>query len=138
MELLFQDDAYLKSVEAKVVSVGENGVMLDKTIFYPLGGCQPGDSGTLTRADGTEAQIIEARKGDSFGEVVANTAELRLDQFLARDQALLCLAGNFAAQNRDADSLGTQVGKSLRHCRQFYGRRDYHEVVSRILVEQQF
>ncbi len=70
MDLLFQDDAYLKSVEAKVISVSENGVMLDKTIFYPLGGGQPGDSGTLTRADGTEAQIIDARKGDSFSEVV--------------------------------------------------------------------
>ncbi len=69
METLFQNDAYLKSIEATVTSVSENSFMLDKTIFYPLGGGQPGDNGTLTKADGTSVDITDTRKGENFGEV---------------------------------------------------------------------
>ena len=44
-ELLFRDDAYLKTVTARVVAVQNGQVELDRTIFYPLGGGQPGDPG---------------------------------------------------------------------------------------------
>lgn len=63
MELLFRDDAYLKSCEAKVVSSGPEGIRLDRTVFYPTGGGQPGDSGVLKLAGGSEIRILEARKG---------------------------------------------------------------------------
>ncbi|MEQ9332817.1 alanyl-tRNA editing protein [Thalassobaculum sp.] len=72
-EELFREDAYLKSCKATVTAVGETGIVLDRTVFYPTGGGQPGDSGTLTRADGTAVPIVEARKGD--GGVVHLPAE---------------------------------------------------------------
>ncbi|MGH6948994.1 MAG: alanyl-tRNA editing protein [Kiloniellales bacterium] len=70
MELLFQEDAYLASCEATVVSAGEAGIKLDRTVFYPLGGGQPGDSGRLVLADGSSVAIVDARKGDSHLEVI--------------------------------------------------------------------
>ena len=44
-EELFRDDAYLKSCEATVTKVDDQGIRLDRTVFYPMGGGQPGDAG---------------------------------------------------------------------------------------------
>ena len=62
--LLFQQDAYLRSCTATVIESGEPGVVLDRTVFYPLGGGQPGDTGMLRAADGGEWRVIDARKGE--------------------------------------------------------------------------
>jgi misacylated tRNA(Ala) deacylase len=62
-ELLFRDDAYLKTATARVVAVTERGIELDRTIFYPLGGGQPGDTGTLVRENGERIGIADTRKG---------------------------------------------------------------------------
>jgi misacylated tRNA(Ala) deacylase len=62
--LLFQQDAYLRSCTATVIESGESGVVLDCTVFYPLGGGQPGDTGVLRAADGREWRVIDARKGE--------------------------------------------------------------------------
>ena len=51
-DLLFRDDAYMKSATARVLEVHEHGIELDRTIFYPMGGGQPGDCGVLVRASG--------------------------------------------------------------------------------------
>ena len=69
-ELLFRDDAYLKSATARVVAVTERGVELDRTIFYPLGGGQPGDSGVLVRENGERIVIADTRKGETPGSVL--------------------------------------------------------------------
>ncbi len=46
--LLFRDDAYLREAGARVLAhTEEGGLILDRTVFYPTGGGQPGDSGTL-------------------------------------------------------------------------------------------
>jgi len=63
-EPLFQQDAYLRSCTATVIEAGEGGVVLDRSVFYPLGGGQPGDTGTLRAADGREWRITDARKGE--------------------------------------------------------------------------
>ena len=55
-EWLFRDDAYLKSCAARVVALSERGIELDRTVFYPRGGGQPGDSGGLRRADGVAVE----------------------------------------------------------------------------------
>lgn len=46
-ELLFRNDAYEPTCYAQVVAVDERGIRLDRTVFYPTGGGQPGDTGTL-------------------------------------------------------------------------------------------
>jgi misacylated tRNA(Ala) deacylase len=68
--LLFRDDAYLRSASAQVVAVGERGVELDRTVFYPQGGGQAGDSGALVRASGERIAIADTRKGDGEGRVL--------------------------------------------------------------------
>ncbi|HUG02892.1 MAG TPA: alanyl-tRNA editing protein [Steroidobacteraceae bacterium] len=68
-ELLFRDDAYLKSVSAQVTAAGAGWIELDRTIFYPLGGGQPGDTGFVTRENGERIAIVDTRKGESPGTV---------------------------------------------------------------------
>jgi misacylated tRNA(Ala) deacylase len=70
MELIFRDDAYRKNCEATVVSADGAGIRLDRTVFYPLGGGQPGDSGLLRLEDGGELRIVEARKGTDHEDVL--------------------------------------------------------------------
>jgi misacylated tRNA(Ala) deacylase len=59
---LFRQDAYLQEAPANVVAVGEQGVVLDRTVFYPLGGGQAGDAGELLLPDGRSLQIADTRK----------------------------------------------------------------------------
>jgi misacylated tRNA(Ala) deacylase len=60
---LFRDNAYLQECTATVTAVGEHGVCLDRTIFYPLGGGQAGDSGMLELTGGRQLKIADTRKG---------------------------------------------------------------------------
>jgi misacylated tRNA(Ala) deacylase len=69
-ELLFRDDAYLRTATARVVAVGERGIELDRTVFYPLGGGQAGDSGRLLRMQGDPIAIADTRKGDTPDRVL--------------------------------------------------------------------
>lgn len=59
---LFRDDAYRRNCEAEVLDAGPEGVVLDQTVFYPLGGGQPGDAGWLKRENGERIRIIDTRK----------------------------------------------------------------------------
>jgi misacylated tRNA(Ala) deacylase len=61
-EELFRDDASLHACEARVVALEEHGVVLDRTVFYPLGGGQAGDAGVLRLADGRDCAVIDTRK----------------------------------------------------------------------------
>lgn len=61
-EHLYRQDAYLASCEAHVVEVGADGIVLDRTVFYPLGGGQPGDTGHL-RAGAATVPITDTRHG---------------------------------------------------------------------------
>ncbi len=68
-ELLFRDDAYLKTATARVVAMKDGTVTLDRTIFYPLGGGQPGDTGFIIRDNGERIAIADTRKGAEPGTV---------------------------------------------------------------------
>ena len=60
---LFREDSYLKECEATVVAIDADAIVLDRTVFYPLGGGQPGDTGTLSW-EGGSAAILDTRYGD--------------------------------------------------------------------------
>ena len=62
-EELFRDDSYLKDCDASVVAVGDGAIVLDRTVFYPQGGGQPGDAGVVTWTGG-KATIIDTRYGE--------------------------------------------------------------------------
>ena len=70
MQLVFRDDAYAKSCEAVVTAVDERGIRLDRTVFYPMGGGQLGDSGLLRLADGSTIAIADTLKGAGPDEVI--------------------------------------------------------------------
>ncbi|MFY8095294.1 MAG: alanyl-tRNA editing protein [Niveispirillum sp.] len=63
MTLLFRDDPYQVEAKAVVLVAGPAGIILDRTLFYPNGGGQPGDTGSLTWEGGATA-IIDARKAE--------------------------------------------------------------------------
>lgn len=67
-QLLYREDAYLRACEATVVAVRDNAVELDRTVFYPLGGGQPGDTGTISGL-----RVVDTRKGD--GDSVLHVLE---------------------------------------------------------------
>lgn len=67
-EALFQQDAYLRSCEARVLECQDGAIVLDRTVFYPLGGGQPGDTGWL-RSARTSVRIADTRKGEQ-GRIV--------------------------------------------------------------------
>ncbi|HZY16946.1 MAG TPA: alanyl-tRNA editing protein [Ramlibacter sp.] len=70
---LFRDDGYLRACDATVRSVGEQGVVLDRTVFYPLGGGQAGDSGSLVLPDGRTIVVADTRKArDGQGQPTAD------------------------------------------------------------------
>jgi misacylated tRNA(Ala) deacylase len=52
-ELLFLQDAYLKTFNAAVAALSDGGIILNRTAFYPGGGGQPSDLGTLSNAENT-------------------------------------------------------------------------------------
>ncbi len=66
-ELLYQTDSYLRKFEALVTEVVGNGVVLDRTAFYPGGGGQPCDVGRLV-SDGGEWEVVKV--GRSEGRIV--------------------------------------------------------------------
>ena len=62
-EILYRDDAALRSVRATVRASGPEGVVLDRTIFYARAGGQPGDTGEL-RWDGGTMPVTDTVKGE--------------------------------------------------------------------------
>ena len=66
-EALYHEDSYIQTFEATVTEVREDGVVLDRTAFYPGGGGQPNDVGTLS-AGGQTWQVTKVGRKD--GSVV--------------------------------------------------------------------
>jgi misacylated tRNA(Ala) deacylase len=60
---LFREDSYLKTCVASVTGSDSNLVRTDQTIFYPLGGGQPGDTGAMSW-EGGRAIVVDTRYVD--------------------------------------------------------------------------
>lgn len=69
-QCLFREDAYLRHCQAVVVAAHDTFIELDRTVFYPTGGGQPGDTGVLQQADGTAIPILNTRKSESGEDVL--------------------------------------------------------------------
>ncbi|CUJ94357.1 Alanine--tRNA ligase [Shimia thalassica] len=69
-DLIFREDAYLRETEATVTGITpEGGVILDRTVFYPTGGGQPGDNGMLSWSNGA-LTIATTIKGENDGVIL--------------------------------------------------------------------
>ena len=72
---LFREDSYLRECDAVVVAIDDAAVVLDRTVFYPLGGGQPGDNGTLSWSGGS-CDVVDTRYGEDgdIRHVLGDTA----------------------------------------------------------------
>jgi len=76
-ESLFREDSYLKECQAKVLRTTDTAIVLDRTVFYPMGGGQPGDTGSIRWNDGSVA-VTDTRYGadGAIEHLVAETSVL--------------------------------------------------------------
>jgi misacylated tRNA(Ala) deacylase len=74
-EELFRGDGYLRQCTATIVATGGHGIELDRTVFYPMGGGQPGDRGVLRLEDGQELPVTDTVKGTEDGQIFHVLAE---------------------------------------------------------------
>lgn len=74
MRLLFREDPYQQACQATVTAIDGNRVWLDQTVFYPNGGGQPGDTGTLSWV-GATADVADTVKGQNADTSVVVLAE---------------------------------------------------------------
>ncbi len=69
-EEMFREDAQLLSCQARVLRHDEHGVVLDRSVCYPQGGGQAGDTGWLRTEGGRQIGITDTRKGQQAGEIL--------------------------------------------------------------------
>lgn len=74
-QALFDEAPYERSFDARVIAVGEQGVALDRTLFYPTGGGQPGDIGHLSLSDGTRIAVLGTLRDASERSLIWHQVE---------------------------------------------------------------
>ena len=101
-DLLYLTDAYLSTFTATVIEAGPDGVVLDRTAFYPTGGGQPHDTGTLggltvseVRKEGSLVRhVLTEAAGFSVGDTVEGVIDWeRRHQLMRTHTALHVLCG---------------------------------------------
>lgn len=76
-EALFRTDPYLRSCEARVTRLTDTGgLIVDRSVFYPMGGGQPGDSGRLEWAGGQLTVVDTVKTGEGLALVPETGAAL--------------------------------------------------------------
>ena len=76
--LLYQTDSYLRTFDATVIAVdpAARAVILDRTAFYPGGGGQPHDIGTLTAGDVTYPVVRVQKQGAAIAHFLGGESPL--------------------------------------------------------------
>jgi len=102
---LFRADAYRTECPATITALTDQGIVLDQTVFYPLGGGQAGDAGALELANGVRIAIVDTRKAkDDEGQPTSGIVHIpALGQ-----EALI-------AGLRVGDALSAQIDWARRH-----------------------
>ena len=85
-DCLFRDDAYLQDCDATVLAVSEQGLVLDRTVFYASSGGQPGDRGVLTTQAGAPIAVETAVFTDPAKSEIAHVLPGALPAGVARPQ----------------------------------------------------
>jgi misacylated tRNA(Ala) deacylase len=78
-EELFREDSMRAECEARVLAWAEGGVILDRTVFYPLGGGQAGDAGRLVAADGRALEVVDTRKSKAHPGAIVHVVAAGVD-----------------------------------------------------------
>ncbi|MGC8676324.1 MAG: alanyl-tRNA editing protein [Candidatus Micrarchaeia archaeon] len=118
-EKVYLRDSYAKDLDAKIERAQANELVLDKTIFYPGGGGQPCDTGTISIGS-KEYKVVETKKNgaeivhvlDSAAEAQADTdVHCRLDwqkrYAYMRYHTALHVLGGVIAHSYDASAIAT-------------------------------
>ena len=140
-EALYMNDSYLKEFDSEVVEVNRNVVVLDKTAFYPNGGGQPNDLGTIecngkmfnvinvTKASGTIFHHVDA-EGLAAGDKVhctidwvrryrlmrMHTAAHIIDAILYKESGALCTGNQLGVDKSRIDfSLDAIDREKMQH-----------------------
>jgi len=69
--------AYLEEFTAEVIAIEENKIVLDQTLFYPLGGGQNWDLGSIDGPNG-KMNVVEVRGRDTIHHTIEDTFELEI------------------------------------------------------------
>ena len=110
---LFRQDAYLTECTATVSAITPQGIVLDRTVFYPLGGGQAGDAGVLIDAHGGELPIVDTRKGKAEdGSFTPAICHLPAPELLA---ALLDPATTASPRLAVGDTVTARIDWARRH-----------------------
>jgi misacylated tRNA(Ala) deacylase len=122
----YWEDDHCFETEARVVDVGENALAFDRTCFYPGGGGQPSDTGTVTFDSGETLEIASARagvdqvvwhvvNGPIANGIVGQPARLSLNRerrvALARHHTVLHVLNTIALRDYSAWITGVQIGE---------------------------
>ncbi len=115
-KLLHMTNCYLKEFNAKVIDRGDNYVVLDQTAFYPLGGGQPSDQGTLNGV-----KVIEVRKDNGMikhfmekpieGDDVHGILDWERRYAFMRMHSSQHLLSGIVIEISGAETAGNQIGK---------------------------
>ncbi|OLS20844.1 MAG: Alanyl-tRNA editing protein AlaX-M [Candidatus Heimdallarchaeota archaeon LC_2] len=84
-ELVYSAESYLQELNAIIIGITSEGVILDKTIFYPQGGGQPSDRGTLIGIDNDHQIKIIGMKRDG-GKLIHIIADEQENKFIVGDK----------------------------------------------------
>ncbi len=120
--MLYMKDNYLKTFSAKVIAVGEDYVVLNQTAFYPLGGGQESDLGTLTynenifsiksvRRDQGQVKhfIVETEKLLKVGNLVECSIDWKRRFIHMRYHTAIHVLSRYMQLEHNADVLGNNI-----------------------------
>ena len=87
---IFYQDSYQKTHQSEIVAVLEDGIVMESTIFYPLGGGQPGDTGILI-LNGDEYRVTDTCFAEDRVTIVHHLNDEDLSAFNVGDRVGMVL-----------------------------------------------